>query len=43
MDEQMNLTFRHGVDRIWVVNVGDIKPMEFLIHFFLTWPGIRRP
>ena len=33
--EQMNLTFRHGVDRIWVVNVGDIKPMEFLIQFFL--------
>ncbi len=33
--EQMNLSFRHGVDRIWIVNVGDIKPMEFPISFFL--------
>lgn len=27
--EQMNLAYRHGVDRTWIVNVGDIKPMEF--------------
>ncbi len=33
--EQMNLTYSHGVDRIWVVNVGDLKPMEFPISFFL--------
>lgn len=33
--EQMNLTYRHGVDRIWIVNVGDIKPMEFPTQFFL--------
>lgn len=33
--EQMNLTYRHGVDRIWVLNVGDLKPMEFPISFFL--------
>jgi hypothetical protein len=33
--EQMNLTFSHGVDRLWVVNVGDLKPMEFPISFFL--------
>ncbi|WP_293886294.1 MULTISPECIES: glycosyl hydrolase 115 family protein [unclassified Sphingobacterium] len=33
--EQMNLTYRHGVDRIWIVNVGDLKPMEFPISFFL--------
>ncbi|MDR2810464.1 MAG: glycosyl hydrolase 115 family protein, partial [Tannerellaceae bacterium] len=26
--EQMNLTYSHGVDRLWVVNVGDLKPME---------------
>ncbi|RYZ48093.1 MAG: glycosyhydrolase, partial [Chitinophagaceae bacterium] len=26
--EQMHLAWRHGVDRIWIVNVGDIKPME---------------
>jgi len=33
--EQMNLTWEHGVDRIWVVNVGDLKPMEYPITFFL--------
>lgn len=33
--EQMDLCYRHGVDRIWVVNVGDIKPMEFPAAFFL--------
>ncbi|TWT90210.1 hypothetical protein Mal64_05940 [Pseudobythopirellula maris] len=34
--EQMNLCWRHEVDQIWVVNVGDIKPMEEPIDFFLT-------
>jgi hypothetical protein len=33
--EQMNLTYEHGVDRIWIVNVGDLKPMEYPITFFL--------
>jgi len=33
--EQMNLTYQYGVDRIWVVNVGDLKPMEYPISFFL--------
>lgn len=40
--EQMNLTWQYGVDRIWIVNVGDIKPMEYPISFFLdmAWnPG----
>lgn len=35
--EQMNLAYRHGVDRIWVVNVGDLKPLEFPIEFFLDF------
>ncbi|MDN3670416.1 glycosyl hydrolase 115 family protein [Echinicola jeungdonensis] len=46
--EQMNLTYRHGVDKIWIVNVGDIKPMELPISFFLdfawnpdNWPAER--
>ncbi|TWT31096.1 hypothetical protein KOR34_44700 [Posidoniimonas corsicana] len=34
--EQMHLTWKHGVDQIWVVNVGDLKPMEEPIDFFLT-------
>jgi lysophospholipase L1-like esterase len=33
--EQMNLAYRYGVDRIWIVNVGDLKPMELPIEFFL--------
>src|SRR5437016_7921825 len=34
--EQMNLAYRYGADRIWIVNVGDLKPMEFPIDFFLN-------
>ena len=33
--EQMNIAYRSGADRIWIVNVGDLKPMEFPIQFFL--------
>jgi len=33
--EQMNLAYEHGVDRLWIVNVGDLKPMEYPISFFL--------
>jgi hypothetical protein len=33
--EQMSLAYRHGVDKLWVVNVGDLKPMELPISFFL--------
>ncbi|MCR4030781.1 MULTISPECIES: glycosyl hydrolase 115 family protein [Flavobacterium] len=33
--EQMDLAYQSGVDKIWIVNVGDIKPMEFPIEFFL--------
>ena len=35
--EQMHLTWRHDANRIWIVNVGDLKPMEFPIEFFLTY------
>jgi hypothetical protein len=33
--EQMNLAYQYGADRIWIVNVGDLKPMELPIQFFL--------
>ena len=33
--QQMDLAHRHGADALWIVNVGDIKPMEFPISFFL--------
>ncbi len=35
--EQMHLAWCYGADRIWIVNVGDLKPMEFPIEFFLTY------
>lgn len=48
--EQMHLAYSYGVDRIWVVNVGDLKPMEYPIEFFLDyawdperWPAERLP
>lgn len=34
--EQMTQAYRYGANQIWVVNVGDLKPMEFPIEFFLT-------
>jgi hypothetical protein len=34
--EQMNLAHTYGADRIWIVNVGDLKPMEFPMEFFLS-------
>ncbi|WP_295803403.1 glycosyl hydrolase 115 family protein [uncultured Microbulbifer sp.] len=43
--EQMNLAYAYGADRIWLVNVGDLKPQEFPMEFFLrlawnpaSWP-----
>jgi len=34
--EQLNLALNYGATRIWIVNVGDLKPMEFPIEFFLA-------
>jgi hypothetical protein len=43
--EQMNLALQYGADRIWIVNAGDLKPMEFPIEFFLSmaWNPSRWP
>ena len=35
--EQMHLAYESGADRIWIVNVGDLKPMELPISFFLDY------
>nr|GEX91956.1 uncharacterized protein [Tanacetum cinerariifolium] len=35
--EQMNITYAHGVKNLWIVNVGDIKPMELPLSFFLDY------
>ncbi len=48
--EQMNLAREYGADRLWIANVGDLKPMELPISFFLDyawdpedWPVERLP
>lgn len=33
--EQMSMAYDYGVDRIWIVNVGDLKPMELPASYFL--------
>ncbi len=35
--EQMHLAYGYNARQIWIVNVGDIKPMEFPIQFFLDY------
>ncbi len=34
--EQMNLALDYGADRIWITNIGDLKPLELPIEFFLA-------
>ena len=48
--EQMHLAWEYDARRMWVVNVGDLKPMEVPIEFFLSyawkpdaWPAERLP
>lgn len=33
--EQMDLAYEYGIDRLWILNVGDLKPMEYPIQLFL--------
>ena len=35
MWEQLSLAAEYGVDKLWVLNVGDLKPMEYPITLFL--------
>ncbi len=35
--EQMHLAYEYDVRQVWIVNVGDLKPMEFPISFFLDY------
>ena len=42
MWEQLTLAYTHGIDRMWILNVGDLKPMEYPITLFMdmAWkPG----
>ncbi len=33
--EEMHKAYEHGADRVWIANVGDIKPAEIPTEFFL--------
>lgn len=35
--EQLNLSYSYGVDRLWMVNVGDMKNDEHPIEFFMDY------
>lgn len=35
--EQMNLAHKYGATQIWIANVGDFKPLEIPIEFFLRF------
>lgn len=35
--EQMKLASDYGADQLWIVNVGDLKPMELPTEFFLDY------
>ncbi len=48
--EQMHLAYQYGANEMWIVNVGDIKPMELPTSFFLDyawnpekWPAESLP
>lgn len=48
--EQMDLAYQYDAKKIWIVNVGDLKPMEYPIEYFLRmawnpeqWPKERIP
>lgn len=35
--EQLNLAYQSGIDRIWIINVGDLKPKELPIDFIMHY------
>ena len=49
--EQLNLAYQSGIDRIWIINVGDLKPKEMPISFIMDYawnpeaiqPGDEQP
>lgn len=39
MWEQLSLTYEYGVRQLWILNVGDFKPMEYPVNFWfdMAW------
>ena len=44
MWEQLSLAYENGIDKVWILNVGDLKPMEYPIQLFmdLAWQGTNK-
>ena len=44
--EQLNIAYSSGIDRIWIINVGDLKPKEMPIDFIMKYawnPSAYKP
>lgn len=43
MRQQLTEAYQRGIQQMWILNVGDIKPAEYLIEDFLNmaWKGLR--
>ena len=43
--EQLNQAYQSGIDRIWIINVGDLKPKEMPISFIMdyAWEPMTEP
>ena len=35
MVEQLSMAYNNGIDKLWILNVGDLKPMEYQIQVFM--------
>lgn len=44
--QQMSLAYEKGIQKMWILNVGDIKPAEYQIELFLDmawdWEAVRK-
>ena len=40
MWEQLQLTYSYGVDKLWILNVGDLKPM---VKSHILYPPLLHP
>ena len=42
MWEQLQLAYNGGIQKLWILNVGDLKPWNILSNFLWTWHGTLR-
>jgi hypothetical protein len=44
MRQQLTEAYMRGIQQMWILNVGDIKPAEYLVEDFLNmaWYGLRK-